>query len=346
MRVSIGIFAYNEAGTITDTIRSLSDQDLIRDPPRWVDAVEIICLPNGCTDNTAELARGALAAMRQGSPGVTCQVFELDEPSKSNAWGHFVHEVSERKADFLISMDADIRFLESSCLSALVGALRTNQQASVSVDSIMKDVRLESRTSVFGWISSGLWKLSQTGDPAIAGSLFCGRADVLRRIHLPIGLTRVMDGFIKAMVVTNMFTSAASPDRVIRVPGVAHVFESYRGIGRILRHQTRLAVGVATNRILFAYLWEHATSRCDAGELIRRRNAEEPGWFDALIHEHVKTHGWRIMSIAPAMRPFRELRRLGVRGWPLLPVALTRSMCKAIVEVAALQALRRGDRRW
>ncbi|MEE2680834.1 MAG: glycosyltransferase [Planctomycetota bacterium] len=66
---SIVIPAYNEAAVVGDCIRGLLDQ-------QGIDELEIVVVPNGCHDDTAEVARGF---------GERVKVIELEEGSKVNA---------------------------------------------------------------------------------------------------------------------------------------------------------------------------------------------------------------------------------------------------------------------
>jgi cellulose synthase/poly-beta-1,6-N-acetylglucosamine synthase-like glycosyltransferase len=75
-----------------------------------VDVVAVggtICLANGCTDRTPEVAREFAANLAEH---VSFRVVELPEPGKSRTWNRFVHELSDPNTDYLILMDADIVF--------------------------------------------------------------------------------------------------------------------------------------------------------------------------------------------------------------------------------------------
>ena len=62
MIVSIGMLAYNEAAGIGKTISSLLAQSVFREASAaaQVSAWEIVVVPNGCTDDTAQVAEVAL----------------------------------------------------------------------------------------------------------------------------------------------------------------------------------------------------------------------------------------------------------------------------------------------
>ena len=64
MIVSIGMLARNEAARIAHTLRSLLQQSVFCADGRTLPAAEweLIVVPNGCSDATAEAARAALAS--------------------------------------------------------------------------------------------------------------------------------------------------------------------------------------------------------------------------------------------------------------------------------------------
>ena len=62
MIVSVGMLAMNEAGRIANTLRSLFQQSVFAEARTLPDAHwELIVVPNGCSDATAEVARTVLA---------------------------------------------------------------------------------------------------------------------------------------------------------------------------------------------------------------------------------------------------------------------------------------------
>ena len=110
-RLSVGILAYNEAASIATTIDSIFAQSFFHDVPAEVSAVEVVCVPNGCTDDTAARARAAFDVALAGAPDgrVQCRVVELPRGGKTAAWNEFVHRISDPEADFLLLMDGDVR---------------------------------------------------------------------------------------------------------------------------------------------------------------------------------------------------------------------------------------------
>ena len=106
MIVSIGILAWNEEKTIIRTLTSLFHQSIFSSDPNElaVSKWEIIVVPNGCTDNTAETAINSLNQFckklyRQDK--VQWKVIEIEQAGKSNAWNHYVHDYSDKDAEVL-----------------------------------------------------------------------------------------------------------------------------------------------------------------------------------------------------------------------------------------------------
>src|SRR6476469_3700600 len=110
MRLSLGIFAHNEGQNIGATLESLFSQTLFLAPTakrNGVDALEVLCLANGCRDRTVDVAN---SYGRKLPPFVSYRVMDLPQPGKSRTCNAFVHELSDPGADFLVAMDADIIF--------------------------------------------------------------------------------------------------------------------------------------------------------------------------------------------------------------------------------------------
>src|SRR5438874_7356264 len=107
---SIGIIAWNEEEAIQATLESLWQQSLFAQLRRRGLRAEIICVANGCTDRTAELARLFFEKIKDEPlrAAVSCRVVELSERGKNNAWKVYVPSFSAANAARLILMVADI----------------------------------------------------------------------------------------------------------------------------------------------------------------------------------------------------------------------------------------------
>jgi glycosyltransferase involved in cell wall biosynthesis len=144
MKISIGILAYNEAGSIGKTLHSLFGQSVFVDPDED-DEIEIIIVPNGCTDDTADVARIVLADLvtRSQLTRVKYAVCEVAEPGKTNAWNRYVHQFSDPHAKYLLLMDADIEFLGDRTVRNTIDELERNPRANLAVDTPTKDIVLK-----------------------------------------------------------------------------------------------------------------------------------------------------------------------------------------------------------
>src|SRR5438874_6045172 len=81
--ISIGILAHNEAGAIGATLESLLEQSLLsRDPGDY--RVEIVVVPNGCSDNTIAVAAATLErrAAEREPISLSCKICALHHAGK------------------------------------------------------------------------------------------------------------------------------------------------------------------------------------------------------------------------------------------------------------------------
>ena len=76
------------------------------------------------------------------------------------------------------------------------------------------------------------------------------------------------DGFIRAMVLTDLLSAPQDLTRIDGDPEAFHVYESIRDIGALIRHQTRIVVGSAVNAALFAHIRRHAPTEEQAHALL------------------------------------------------------------------------------
>lgn len=342
--VSIGILAYNEAGHIGKALQSLFEQSLFQHSTP-AKSLEVVVVPNGCTDDTAAIARHTLKDLLEQCPhpGIRWRVCELEQPGKCNAWNHYVAEISDPSADYLFLMDADIHFLEPDTLEQMLETLAAAPEAWVAVDTPIKDVALKSKKNPIEWLSVLLSKSSQnSGPPGLCGQLYCARAAKLRRIRLPVAM-QGEDGFLATMIRTACFTTPDAGDRIVRAPGARHVFEAYTDFNRMVRHERWIVLCNTIDWFLCRYLAENCTPQQHAGDLIARRNQEDPLWLNDAIRSAVSREGWWII---PHWMVFRRLRNLQHHPLPkailVSPVAIAAFLADAIVCLLANQELKSG----
>jgi glycosyltransferase involved in cell wall biosynthesis len=319
MLISVGILAWNEAAAIEPTLVSLFKQTALRQPgvdmPRhtW----EVIVVPNGCSDETAAVARRVLAQQVSltGRSDISWAVHELTEPGKSNAWNHFIHRFSSREAEFILMLDADIEFGQPETVSNTITALSADSLAVAAVDLPLKDAHKKTRKSLIERISIAASNTSASNPVGLSGQFFCARADALRRIWMPKGLS-VEDGFLGAMLCSDCLLAPLDPRKLIRAPNADHYYETLTNLHAIFRHELRLVIGSTLNCYL---IWDFLLFAVDprgggAGELIRNQLERDPNWYSNLITNSIRNHGWWVLPRGTLLRRFSGYRmHRGVR---------------------------------
>lgn len=324
MLISIGILARNEGATIESAIISLLGQDVFRLPLEGLPNLqwEIVVVPNGCTDDTAERARRVLAE-RAPKTNISWSVRELTESGKSNAWNQYVHELSSPHAEVIVMLDADIHFAEQETVGNTLKALLADPEAVVAVDLPLKDAVRKPKKTLLERISLAVSKDAIAGVPGISGQFFCARAKALREIWMPKGLS-VEDGFLRAMIVTDAFRSPPNEQRIIRAPDASHFYETLTSLRSIFHHELRLVMGTALNCYL---AWDFLLYATDpdgpgAGILILNRVKEDPNWYAKLMANSIRNRGWWVLPRGTLFRRFLRLKEAhGVNVLKRLPIA-------------------------
>ena len=247
IKVDVGVFAHNEADGIVRILQGLMRQDVA------VLDVRVLVLANGCTDDTAELARNFARSNASSPPSPRVEVAELNQGGKSRTWNRYVHELSRPDADVLVFMDADIDTPEPDSLSRLVRGLISNPALHAFNSHPIKDIVF--RPENLGLVDKAIAMGSETLNDwktAICGHLYAMPSSKARRLHMPIGLP-VEDGFLRAMILTDAMTA---DEDFSRIDGgdVFHVFASERSILALIKHQTRIVIGSAINHAAFTAL--------------------------------------------------------------------------------------------
>src|SRR5260370_250597 len=92
--LSIGIIAWNEEQAIGATLDSLFQQSLFSHVKQRGQKCEILCVANGCTDNTAQVAAEVFSHHAREHPfreAFCGRVANVAERGKANALNQFVH---------------------------------------------------------------------------------------------------------------------------------------------------------------------------------------------------------------------------------------------------------------
>lgn len=348
LNISMGIVAYNESGSIGKMLHSLFQQSLFSEPDSDM-VVEIVVVPNGCTDDTAIVAKDTLKELVNPSlhPNVHWRVCEIEQPGKSNAWNIYVHELSNPIADYLFLMDSDIQLLDPQTLRSMLHLLETMPEAWVAVDKPIKDVTLKENKTLIERLSASVSGLSgskavEGGAAWICGQLYCARSEVLRRIWLPTKLP-TQDAFLYTMIVTDCLKAPKDPNRVILAKSASHVFEAYTSINRLLRHEKWLIIGSTINELIYSDLLADGNKQQDAGSLIKQRNEQDPLWLNKLIQAAVKEKGWWLISLFILIRRFQSLLHKPLQKAILLfPLATMAFMADLVLSFQANLEIHQG----
>lgn len=349
MNVSIGILAHNEATSIESTLASLAKQSLFQQHNLNF-AIEIKVVPNGCTDDTAAIARNALSRhFSNFSVAVSCDVCEIERAGKSRAWNTYVHAASDRKAEYLILMDADITFISEDTLVSMIAALEKFPEALVSVDRPIKDITFKADKTLadhFSLLISSLSgsKTSEEQPAWLCGQLYCARAVDLRQVWLPNQLS-VEDGFLYTMITTNGLQNPAMPGRIILAKSASHTFEAYTDITRLLRHEKWLILSNSVNDMIFHYLTVNRADAEHAGQQIKRLDQEDEAWMGKCIDSTTKTKGQWLIPKFILLRRFLALKNkplaVAISLFPLSVLAF--SVDVAIAVQANHELLRKNE---
>lgn len=340
--VSIGILAWNEEKGISSTLHSLFEQSLFAELERRGSSCEILCMINGCTDRTPEIAEQIFAQQAAQHPqrnSFTGRVENLKEQGKQNAWNEFVHRRSATESQFLIVMDADISIHRKETLWNLIVALQKDPQLSVAATLPCKDIAFKSRTAIKERLSLSMSQMTQAAQGQLCAQLYCIRAPIARNLYLPRDLGACEDGFIKAVACTDFFTHEIMPRRVQIVSQAEHTFEAYTSPVAVLRNQKRQIIG---QTILHVLLDKHlkylsVRERQELGETLKRKEEADRFWIKGLIAEHLKQtrHFWLLY---PGLLTVRWKRLKNLSRWKQVTCFPAAAASVAVAFIASFMA--------
>lgn len=347
--VSIGILAWNEEKAIGSTLRSLLEQSLFAELDRRGLGCEIVCVINGCTDRTPEIASQVFseqANRHSYRDSFTGRVENLSEQGKQNAWNQFVHRCSSREAQFLIVMDADILIHRKESLWRLIVALQSDERLSVAATLPCKDIVFKRQRRVNERLSLSMSEMTRAANGQLCAQLYCMRAAFARNLYLPRDLGACEDGFIKAVACTDFFAHEVRTDRIRIVPGAEHTFEAYTSPMTVLRNQKRQIIGQTILHVLLDYHFKQLTvnDRRNLGETLRCKEEADRFWIKRLIAEHLKRTR-RFWQLYPGLLTLRWKRLKNLRGWERIacfPAAAGSVAVAFVASAMAWNALKTG----
>lgn len=347
MNISVGILAYNEAAQISGTIDSFFSQSIFSAANQVPVNLEIICIPNGCTDNTASIVQQAFDrhVKEINNDLISCEVIEIAEAGKSNAWNKYVHDYSCKNADALLLMDADIIFNESDTLKNMVTKLLETPTADVVVDLQIKDICYKKKKSLFEKISLKMSDNAGSDSVAICGQLYLGRSKALRKVWMPKGLPGE-DGFLRALITTDMFRQKQDLSRVVRAEHASHVYEACSSLKEMFHHELRMVLGTCLN----AYLnWDFLLYATDpnglgAGDLIKNRELKDPDWYTKLMKNQILNHGFWVLPRGMLFSSFTKIKYKGARNlFKDVPLSLIAFFFRLPIYLVANYKLKKGS---
>lgn len=345
----MAIFAWNEERAIARVLDSLLQQSIFVSLAQRGLRAEIICVLNGCTDHTADVATRIFTEAAREHPhraAFSGRVESLAQRGKINAWNQYVHSISERAARYLFMMDADIVIHPPDTLLNMLATLEQDAHATVAVDLPCKDIALKPGKRLSDRLSLDMSRMTSAADGQLCGQLYCIRAGIARRIYLPKDLPACEDGFIKALVCTDFLAHDIWQDRVKVARGAAHTFEAYTSPHDILKNQKRQIIGQTAVHVLVD---KHlaslpAETREALPSAFSAADARDPLWLKRLIAEHLKTTKffWRLYPGLLTQR-FKHLSNLSApRRLLCLPAACASVAVGLIAAWTAWRSLKRG----
>jgi glycosyltransferase involved in cell wall biosynthesis len=347
--VSIGILAWNEEKAIGRTLRSLLQQSLFAELGKRNFSCEIICVVNGCTDRTPEIAAQVFSEQSIKHPYCQCfsgQVENLPEQGKQNAWNQFVHRCSSREAQYLIIMDADIVIHRTEALWNMIVALENDEEISVTATMPCKDIAFKRRRAVNERLSMAMSQMTRAAEGQLCAQLYCIRTAIARNLYLPRDLGACEDGFIKAVACTDFFTHEIFRKRIQIVPRAEHTFEAYTSPLSVLRNQKRQIIGQTILHVLLDDHFKKLTvqERMRLGETLKRKEEADRFWIKGLITEHLERTRffWRLY---PGLLTVRWKRLKNLSPWKRMvcfPAAAGSVLVALIASFMAWNALKKG----
>ncbi len=345
MKISIGIPAWNEEVSVRTTIHSLFAQSLLNDLDRTGHQVEVLCLPNGCSDATAQSARGALLAAAQKTrqpAGLTWQVHELERAGKTNAWNAFVHELSRPDAEVLFLVDADIQIYMPDTLANMLEELNAHPDAFVATDLPVKHVAFKKRVSLMDRLSLQTSGMTQAAGGQLCGQLYCARASFLRRFRIPDEII-VEDGFIKKMAATNLLTEPDDPGRrIVTAETASHVFEAYTRLPDVFATLRRQTAGYMIHRWIWEFVRAQMQPGEDAGQTMARLKRGQSDWPARVVADRLQAReAGRIYRVILQTRKLRFREAPPAKKPIQFIIMLVHMLLDTLVFNAAVRSLKR-----
>ncbi len=347
MKIAIGIFLWNEEGSIALTIDSLFAQTIFTKLTGEADCVEVFALANGCTDRSVEFASEAFSRniANCSSSNIKTSVIELPK-GRSPAWNRFVHEFSNIDASYLLCMDADIVINQPNAISSMVDGLERNPKCHLAAALGVKDIETKIRKTIVERLALSFTQLERGARHFfLCGGLYCGRASFLRQIVFPKGFVCGDDGYIARLAITNFYTTDYEFDRILYPEEASFVFEAYSTIPKLFLQHRRRQIGRTILNFIADYVISQQVDKSpNAGLIVRQASDANSDWLLEYSQSRIRAAGFWVIPLRTASYRITQLRRVGF--WRRLwkgPVVLLGVAWHVSVIVAANRSLRNGS---
>ena len=295
MRISIGIMVWNEQDSIEITLRSVFQQTLLTSRISGVEGVEVICVANGCTDESVPIARAVLEESLASCPleYASGQVADLPGPDKPGAWNAFTHVLSAGNADYLVYIDGDVVLEHPDALWSMVRAMTADPHVHAASSTGIKDLSYHSRKGVFGRASLAMTEMVQNVRPnVLSGSLYAGEARLFRGLEMPQGM-KGDDVFLTRVASTDRFRHADDRSRIAIPTEATFVFEAYTRIGDVFRQHRRRMIGRFIEGLIYDEISIHQQAGvADGGAILIKLNRENDRWLIEKLAASVQQRRW------------------------------------------------------
>lgn len=256
---SVAVFAHNEERHLAATINSILAAGEGTN-------LTIAILANGCSDHTVTIAR----AHAGRHPNI--HVVEIDLADKSNAWNHYVHDVSARPpfcdAEFHVFVDGDVQ-VEATSFTAFSSTLLLHPLAN-AVGALPTSGR-----------DQVPWRRRMLANGTLAGGLYALSRDFVQRlrqrqVRLPRGLIGE-DWAVSLFALSDLNALSTAPPRASKLVFAMDAGFSFRSLSpwRLRDYRTYL-------RRLWRYALRGVQYEMLAGLLQHRPPGELPDDVDKI----------------------------------------------------------------
>jgi glycosyltransferase involved in cell wall biosynthesis len=294
--ISLGILAWNEECSIARTIESIFKQSIFDQWSHLFRKIEIICVANGSTDDTAKVARRAL---KLDNPKCHVDVASLEQPGKANAWNNYIHRFSDQSADIVFLLDADIELLHRDTIFNMTNTMSLDDETLAVTDTPIKHLEFKLKKSILDKISLFLSRITQSSSAQLSGQLYAMRGEFIRSLWMPENYKTFQDdGFLKQVVVTRGFRHEPEARSLKKAPDASHIFEAYTGVRDIFNNQVRQA----TNVVILGFIIDELkilkkqNKQADLGEIIYSLNISDNHWVSKIISKEINERGYFVVS--------------------------------------------------